>query len=47
MIIFSDVTRKENRKPGIIKGYPDSSFRPGGNATRAEAVTVIVNALKK
>ena len=30
----------------IIKGYPDNSFRPQGKATRAEAVTVIVNALK-
>lgn len=30
----------------IISGYPDNSFRPQGKATRAEAVTVIVNALK-
>lgn len=30
----------------IIKGYPDNSFKPQGKATRAEAVTVIVNALK-
>ncbi|MEW9123452.1 MAG: S-layer homology domain-containing protein [Thermotaleaceae bacterium] len=30
----------------IINGYPDNSFRPQGKATRAEAVTVIVNALK-
>lgn len=34
-------------KDGIINGYPDNSFRPEGNATRAEAVTVIVNALNK
>lgn len=33
-------------KAGIIKGYPDNTFRPQGNATRAEAVTVIVNALQ-
>ncbi|OPZ74241.1 MAG: Endoglucanase precursor [Firmicutes bacterium ADurb.Bin456] len=32
---------------GIINGYPDNTFRPQGNATRAEAVTVIVRALKK
>ena len=32
---------------GIMKGYPDNSIKPQGNATRAEAVTVIVNALKK
>ncbi|MEW9124043.1 MAG: 5'-nucleotidase C-terminal domain-containing protein [Thermotaleaceae bacterium] len=32
---------------GIIKGYPDKSIRPQGNATRAEAVTVIWNALNK
>ena len=29
----------------IIRGYPDNTFKPGGKATRAEAVTVIVNAL--
>lgn len=32
---------------GIMRGYPDNSIKPQGNATRAEAVTVIVNALKK
>lgn len=31
---------------GIIGGYPDNTVRPQGNATRAEAATVIVNALK-
>ncbi len=31
---------------GIMNGYPDNKFQPRGNATRAEAVTVIVNALK-
>ncbi|MGI6549436.1 MAG: S-layer homology domain-containing protein [Syntrophomonadales bacterium] len=30
---------------GIINGYPDNTFRPQGNATRAEAVTVVVKAL--
>ncbi|TEB05929.1 Chitinase A1 precursor [Pelotomaculum schinkii] len=30
----------------VIKGYPDNTFNPLGSATRAEAVTVIVNALK-
>jgi len=30
---------------GIMKGYPGNTVRPGGNATRAEAVTVILNAL--
>lgn len=34
-------------KSGIINGYPDNTMRPQSNATRAEAVTVIVNALKK
>lgn len=29
----------------IMSGYPDHTFRPGGIATRAEAATVIVNAL--
>ncbi len=32
---------------GIIGGYPDNTLRPQGNATRAEAVTVIVNAMRK
>ncbi|MGI6066084.1 MAG: S-layer homology domain-containing protein [Bacillota bacterium] len=31
---------------GIMKGYPDNTIQPRGNATRAEAVTVILNALK-
>ncbi|MDF9409024.1 MAG: Cellulosome-anchoring protein precursor [Pelotomaculum sp. PtaB.Bin013] len=31
---------------GVIKGYPDDIFLPQGRATRAEAVTVIVNVLK-
>lgn len=30
----------------IIGGYPDNTFKPKNNATRAEAVTVIVKALK-
>lgn len=32
---------------GIMKGYPDNTVKPKGNATRAEAVTVIFNALNK
>lgn len=31
----------------IINGYPDNTFKPQGNATRAEAVTVIVKALNR
>jgi len=30
----------------IMSGYPDNSFRPGANATRAEAVTVIAQAFR-
>lgn len=30
----------------IIKGYPDNTFRPQGHATRAEAVSVIINIMK-
>lgn len=33
-------------KNGIMEGYPDNTVRPKANATRAEAVTVIFNALK-
>ena len=32
-------------KNGIINGYLDNTVRPQNNATRAEAVTVIINAL--
>jgi hypothetical protein len=31
---------------GIITGYPDQTFGPQGQATRAEAATVVVKALK-
>lgn len=30
----------------LMSGYPDNTFRPQANATRAEAVTVIINALR-
>lgn len=33
-------------KNGFINGYPDNTFRPQGNATRAEATTVIIRALQ-
>ena len=32
---------------GIINGYPDGSFKPSANTTRAEAMTMILSALKK
>jgi len=38
------VTAMEN---GLIEGYADNTVRPQDSATRAEAVTVIVNALHK
>jgi hypothetical protein len=31
---------------GLLKGYPDGSFRPQGYATRAEACAMIENFLK-
>ncbi len=31
---------------GIIRGYPDDTFRPKGNATRAEAAVMAVRALR-
>lgn len=31
---------------GVLNGYPDNTFLPQGQATRAEAVTVIMNTLK-
>ncbi len=38
------VTATQN---GIMQGYPDNTIQPAGNATRGEAVTVIVKALNK
>ncbi|OPY61667.1 MAG: Cellulosome-anchoring protein precursor [Pelotomaculum sp. PtaU1.Bin065] len=32
---------------GILKGYPDGSFRPCGNADRAEAVVMLVRMLRQ
>lgn len=32
-------------KNGLMTGYPDNTFQPRGSATRAEAVTVILNTL--
>ncbi len=32
---------------GIMKGYPDNTFHPRDNTSRAEAVTVIINTLNK
>ncbi|MBN6185394.1 S-layer homology domain-containing protein [Aneurinibacillus sp. BA2021] len=32
---------------GLMKGYPDNTIHPQGKTTRAEAVTVIVNALNQ
>ncbi|HBQ25428.1 MAG TPA: hypothetical protein DD791_03450, partial [Syntrophomonas sp.] len=29
----------------FISGYPDGSFRPQGNTTRAEAVSLILKAI--
>ncbi|HHY72403.1 MAG TPA: S-layer homology domain-containing protein [Bacillus bacterium] len=31
---------------GIIKGFPDGTFNPKGNATRAEAVAMITRLIK-
>jgi hypothetical protein len=30
---------------GIVKGYPDNTFKPKNNATRAEAVTMLTRLL--
>jgi hypothetical protein len=34
-------------KNGLINGYPDNTIRPQGQATRAEAAAIMVNALLK
>lgn len=31
---------------GIINGYPDNTFRPKGDATRAETAAIIMRALQ-
>lgn|GEM_PF-5570043 len=33
-------------KAGVISGYPDNTFRPQAYATRAEAVTVVLEAIR-
>ena len=38
--LYRDYVVKAYSK-GVITGYPDSSFKPNGNATRAEASTVL------
>lgn len=49
---FSDTTGAVNEKAilklaslGLLKGYPDGTFRPNGNITRAEFAAVVVRAL--
>ncbi len=34
-------------RDGLLKGYPDGSFRPHGDATRVEACAMIENFLKR
>lgn len=34
------------KQASIISGNPDNRFRPQGNATRAEVITVIINTMK-
>ncbi|MEC0226480.1 S-layer homology domain-containing protein, partial [Paenibacillus alba] len=41
---WSEENVRELVKLGAIKGYPDNTFKPNANITRAEFVTVIVNA---
>ena len=44
---WAKIVVKTAVKDGIMSGYPDGTFRPQRNATRAEAVTVILGALNK
>ena len=41
----AEASIKEAIQKGIIKGYPDSTFRPNGLVTRAEFATMLVNGL--
>jgi len=51
---FSDVSAKHwafasigvMKTLGVVSGYGDGTFRPSGNATRAEAAKMIYKALK-
>jgi hypothetical protein len=41
---WAEANIRELVKQGAINGYPDNTFKPNGNITRAEFITVIVNA---
>lgn len=54
-LVFSDKTEigtwakmavSQAVQEGIISGYPDDTFRPNANITRAEMVVMVANALK-
>lgn len=43
---WAETTIKQEVKQGIVKGYEDGSFKPDAIITRAEFVTMLMNALK-
>lgn len=42
---WADVYVKKATQLGVIKGYPDGTFKPKGNITRAEVVSILYNFL--
>lgn len=43
---WAEASIKELVKLGAINGYPDGSFKPNGSITRAEFITVVVQAFR-
>lgn len=53
LLVFNDIHQhwakafiEEAAAAGILKGYPDGSFRPNQQLTRSQAISIIVRALK-
>lgn len=52
-VVFNDIHQhwakvyiEEAAAAGVLKGYPDGSFRPNQQLTRSQAISIIVRALK-
>ena len=44
---YEDLSGEKVEIADIISGYEDGTLKPNNNLTRAEAITLIINALEK